>query len=58
MCMHSTHAWWSQRPEEGIGSPSDRATDGSLLLCVLWDSNPDPLPELLMLLTAELSQCH
>lgn len=48
-------AWWPQRPEEGIGSSGTRVTDGSLLLCLLWDSNPDPLLELLVLLTTEPS---
>lgn len=41
--VHQVHAWCLQRPEEGIGAPGTRNTDGCELPCACWGPNPGPL---------------
>lgn len=43
-----------QKSEEGTGSPGTGVMDVCELLCWCWESNPGPLQELAVLLTAEL----
>ena len=44
---------YSQRPEQGVGSPGAGVTDCCELPCGRWESNPDPLKEQPTLLTTE-----
>lgn len=43
--VHHRHAWYLQRPEEGIRSPEIGVLDGCKLPCRYWEPNPGSLEE-------------
>lgn len=49
------NAWFLQRSEEGISTPRTRLTDICEPLCVVWELNPGPPNEQLVLLASETS---
>lgn len=51
MSVSYMHAWYPQKPEEGIRSPKTRVRDGGKLPCGCSDSNLVPLQEQQILLT-------
>lgn len=43
MSVHHMHAWYMQRPQEGIGSPGTGLSDGFDFSCRYWQLNPVPI---------------
>lgn len=54
MSVHYMSVWCPRRPEEGIGSPGTGVTDDWESPCGCWESNPVPLVEQQVFLTAQL----
>ena len=55
MSVYQVCAWCLEGPEERVGVPRGRFTDGSELLCGSWESKPSLLEESPVILTAEPS---
>jgi hypothetical protein len=55
MFLYYMHAWWLQRPEEGVQSPETGVVGSCNLPCGCWEPNPGPLKEQPVLLKDELS---
>ena len=57
VCMSEQHLcpWCPWNPEEGVQLPRTGVTDGCELLCGCWETNPGPLQEQPLFLTAEPS---
>lgn len=55
VCMRTTCVQWSRKPEEGSDLIGTGVTDSCQPPCRSWESNPGPLEEQSVLLTAETS---
>ena len=55
VCLRTVLSAWCPRPEEGIRYPRTEVTYGCKLLDGGWESNPGPMEEQPMLLTAKTS---
>lgn len=55
LSVHCVHMWGPWKPKEGMGFPGTGVTDSYELPLGCWVSNPGPLEEPPVFLTAELS---